>query len=142
MSVDLNRAAMLESNSPRFESLIAQTAAQELWTWTSGPVAGLRCLNSQDRRQCCRRFQHALHTCLGGRSSLRGRAARSGAAKGLPRYNDLHYAYVLAGRANSLTSGKLRGNLAHIPAGQLLGNAGPTPFRLNCLRANRKAFQQ
>jgi len=30
MSVDLNRAAMLESNSPRFESLIAQTAAQEL----------------------------------------------------------------------------------------------------------------
>ena len=107
MSVDLNRAAMLESNSPRFESLIAQTAAQELWTWTSGPVAGLRRLNSQDRRQCCRRFQHALHTCLG-----------------------------------SLTSGKLRGNLAHIPAGQLLGNAGPTPFRLNCLRANRKAFQQ
>jgi len=100
MSVDLNRAAMLESNSPRFESLIAQTAAQELWTWTPGPVAGLRCLNSQDSRQCCRRFQHALHTCLGGRSSLRGRAARSGAAKGLPRYNDLHYAYVLAGRAN------------------------------------------
>src|SRR5438445_10908197 len=103
MSVDLNRAAMLESNSPRFESLIAQTAAQELWTWTSGPVAGLRRLNSQDPRQCCRRFQHALHTCLG-----------------------------------SLTSGKLPANPAHIPPRRLFGNAGPTPFGQNCLRATRE----